>query len=66
MGSKNARPLRFPTERGACRASRQALAKWPPNPRAYLVRARAAPVVGTLLGPALAEARILSAMPRLP
>ena len=59
------RPLHFPTERGASRAA-AGLAKWPGNPRAYLFGARAASAVRTLFVPALGEARILSAMPRLP
>ena len=41
-------------------------AKGPGRPRAYLFGARAASAVRTLSGPALAEVRILSAIPRLP
>ena len=47
----------FPHRAGGLpRSLRQALAKWPPNPRAYLFGARAASAVRTLLGPALGDA----------
>ena len=41
---------------GGPAALRQALAKWPPNPRAYLFGARAASAVRTLFVPALGDA----------
>jgi hypothetical protein len=60
-GSKKNETLRAITGTSLIRGAWEAPAKCPGKPRAYLFGARAAPAVRPLLGPALAEARILSA-----